>query len=356
MDRSFAARSPAGSRRSSLPADPGALSRRLRGPRRTLAGAAGGLAGRRRLRTAAICLAVALPALGGGWLWLRHSSLVAVEHVTITGARGPEARAIEAALRREARGMSTLAPNPAALQAAVRRFPAVSAVRAFPSFPHGMRIAVTQLPAVAALLVGGTRTAVSSGGVVLGASVPSSSLPTVADDAVPGPGSHLANPLVLEALTVLGAAPASLDRLAAKAYFGPRGLTVAMRDGLLVYFGDAIRPHAKWLSLASVLAAGGAAGATYVDVRLPGRPAAGFPPGAGPVGAEEAATGESKPGAGESTVSALAAGLAAANPETSAGGEAEEEGGGGTEASSEGGEEAEASSGESAAGGAEAGG
>jgi hypothetical protein len=89
-----------------------------------------------------------------------------------------------------------------------------------------------------------------------------------------------------------------------------------MRNGLIVYFGDATRPHAKWLALASVLADKSSAGATYVDVRLPGRPAAGFPPGTGPAHAEESATGESRQGSSESTVSALAAGLAAANPAT----------------------------------------
>ena len=293
MDRSFAARAPAGRRRNSpsRPSSPGAPTARLRAiAGRAWSGPAAALraiAARRRLRIATICLAVALPLLAGGWLWLRQSSLVAVEHVRISGVHGPEAHAIESALREAARGMSTLDAKPAALEAAVARFPAVSAVRAVPSFPHSMRIEVTQQPAVAALLVGGTRTAVSAGGLVLGQSLLSSSLPTVADDAAPGPGSQLRNVLVLQALAVLGAAPAALDHLAAKAYVGTRGLTVVMRDGLLVYFGDATRPHAKWLSLASVLADSSSAGATYVDVRLPGRPAAGFPPGAAPVHSEE---------------------------------------------------------------------
>ena len=48
-----------------------------------------------------------------------------------------------------------------------------------------------------------------------------------------------------------------------------------MRDGLLVYFGDDARPHAKWLALARVLADPSSDGSRYVDVRLPERPAAG---------------------------------------------------------------------------------
>lgn len=319
MDRSLAARNPAGRRRASGANRPRFAGLRTAAPaagaRAALSGLLAALAARRRLRIGLLCAVIAAPLLGGGWLWLRHSSLVAVEHVKIVGAHGPEAHAIETALREAARGMSTLDAKPAELRAAVARFPAVSAVSESTSFPHSMRIVVTQQPAVAALLVGGTRTAISADGVVLGTALLSPSLPTVADDVAPGPGTAVSNTLVLAALQVLGAAPPALDRLAAKAYFGPRGLTVQMRNGLLVYFGDARRPHAKWLSLASVLADKAATGAIYVDVRLPGRPAAGFPPGGGPARPEEEATGEALHSPTESAVSALAAGLAAANPQ-----------------------------------------
>ena len=125
---------------------------------------------------------------------------------------------------------------------------------------------------------------------------------------------------------MLGAAPATLDRARRRrAYFSPRGLTVAMRSGLLVYFGDASRPHAKWLALAAVLARRELGGAVYVDVRLPERAAAGFAPGAGPGDGRSAGSGsEVQIGKGESTVAALAAGLAAATPEGRAQSAAEE--------------------------------
>jgi cell division protein FtsQ len=334
MDRSLAARSPAG-RLGRVPGAPlAAIAARLSSAAGSAWEALGSglraVAARRRLRIAAICTVIALPVLGGGWLWLRHSSLTAVEHVEISGAHGPQASAIEAALRGAAKGMGTLDASTAALRSAVARFPVVSEIRAIPKFPHGMRIIVGEQPAVASVLAGGVRTAVAGNGVALGAGLVSSSLPTVADDTAPAMGAKVQNSLVLEALKVLGAAPPALDRLASKAYFGPRGLTVAMQDGLLVYFGDAARPHAKWLSLARVLADKSSAGAIYVDVRLPGRPAAGFPPGTGPEASEQA-TAEAHQGSSESTVAALAAGLAAANPETKAKTEEEE-----SESSSEG--------------------
>jgi cell division septal protein FtsQ len=349
MDRSFAARPPAGRLgSSSRRAAAGRGSSQLAALARRLTLLLAVLRSRRRVRIALICALIATPVLAGGWMWLRHSSFVAVQHVRVSGAQGPQAGAIDGALKEAARGMSTLAPDPAKLKAAVARFPQVSEVKAYPSFPHAMRIAVVQRPAVASLLVGGTRIAVSGDGIALGASVPAGSLPTVADDVAPGSGARARNPLVLQALSVFGAAPGVLDRLAERAYFSPRGLTVAMRGGLLVYFGDATRSHAKWLALAAVLADSSAAAAVYVDVRTPERAAAGFTAGAGP---HEAGGGETQIGKGESTVAALAEKLAAATPEgraQSAAGEGEHEAA--SEAKTHTSTTSEASSGEEAGG------
>ena len=74
---------------------------------------------------------------------------------------------------------------------------------------------------------------------------------------------------------MLGAAPRVLLGWVSKVFMGPEGMTVAMRNGVALYFGDVTRPHAKWLAAARVLADPSSAGATYVDVRAPERPAAG---------------------------------------------------------------------------------
>jgi cell division protein FtsQ len=315
MARTIAARSPARLRRA--PAEKGFLARGLGAAGDGLKQALALIAARRRLRIAAICAVLSMPLLGGGWLALRHSPLVSVDHVRISGVHGPQAREIELALRQAAKGMSTMSAGTGALRSAVSRFPIVRDIRAIPSFPHSLRIVVTEQPPVAALLTAGVRTAVAGDGVVLGPTLLSSDLPTVADNLAPATGTHLRNPLVLQALTVLGAAPTVLDRLATKVYMGPRGLTVQMRNGLLVYFGDAARPLAKWLSLARVLADSHSAGAVYVDVRLPERPAAGFSTEDSSHSSSEAgAAGATGTGAsGESAVSALAAGLTAGLPE-----------------------------------------
>ncbi len=224
--------------------------------------------------TVLLLLAPAL--LGGGWLWLRGSSLVAVEHVHISGVHGPEAIEIRAALEDSARRMTTMDFNAGALRSALTSYPIVAAVQVRTSFPHTVSISVSERPPVAELLSAGQRTAVAADGTVLGPALSSSSLPRVSGSVELAPGARLHEPAALAAVTVLGAAPAALARNVARVYEGPEGLTVAMRSGLLVYFGNDTRPHAKWLSLARVLVSPSSAGALYIDVRLSERPAAGF--------------------------------------------------------------------------------
>jgi cell division protein FtsQ len=211
-----------------------------------------------------------------GWVWLRSSSFVSVERVHILGVKGPDAVRIDAALRRAALRQSTLDSSVAALRGAVADFPVVRSVNMSTSFPHTMTIRVAEQLPVAALSDGASRTAVAGDGVVLGPSLLSTSLPVLSGPAVlPLPGTLVRASSLRSYLVVLGAAPGSLDHLVTRAYEGQEGLTLQMRDGLLVYFGDDSRPHAKWFALARVLADPSSAGSRYVDVRLPERPAAG---------------------------------------------------------------------------------
>ena len=74
------------------------------------------------LRLVLIALVVAA-LLGGGWLWLRQSSLVAVRHVTVTGASGSQAARIAAALEAGRRDMTTLDVRSAELRRRWSRSP-----------------------------------------------------------------------------------------------------------------------------------------------------------------------------------------------------------------------------------------
>jgi cell division protein FtsQ len=330
----------------------GGVARPLASAARALRIGATAIWGRPRARIALIATLAPL-ALAGGWQLARHTSLTAIEHIQITGlttAPGTNSAAIETALRNAAHGMSTLGVSTAALRAAVAQYPIVRAIHAHPSFPHRLRVEVIEQPPVAALIVGGARTAVAADGVVLGESYLSGGLTQVnvgktdplnndSTQTAPGAGTAVSSStsligsaastpvtlprvgqsihgaILLQELAVLGAAPPALAREIAHVYMSTKGLTIALRGGLLAYFGDGSRPHAKWISLTRVLASPTSAGAAYIDVRLPERPAAGFPPGmprpdasSTEAGSAEAEANTSHP----STAAELASGLDAA--------------------------------------------
>jgi cell division protein FtsQ len=336
MDRLLASRTAAGrldrSLASGLPLRAGIrrgsrrTARPLRWPRSPLPGLLTGRAApltralcafwrrRRRLRIAVLVLVPLTVLLSGGWLWLRHSSLAAVRNVRITGLHGPQAGAIEAALDSAAHRMSTLDVRLAPLRAAVAPFAVVREVRARASFPHGLQIRVIEQAPVAALAAAGARTAVAADGVVLGPALLSGSLPTVSAASAPPPGRRVAEGSLQETLAVLGAVPGPLQRFVQRAYSGAQGIEVVMRGGLTALFGDSSRPHAKWIALSMVLANERASGASYVDVRVPERPAAGFAPGTAPPASSSgsaSAAGQST-GSPESIAAALTAGLSSA--------------------------------------------
>jgi cell division protein FtsQ len=255
---------------------------------------------------------IATAVLAGGWLWLRNSPLVAVEHVRVSGVSGPDAIEVEAALSKEARQMSTLNLNVGALREAVARFHLVAGLHASTSFPHGLDISVSEQLPVAALVADGLRTAVAADGVVLGPALASKALPVLRTSSEPLVGRHISGAQLTGSLAVLSAAPAPLARLIARVYTGPEGLTVAMHNGLLVYFGDSSRLHAKWASLAAVLGAPSSLGASYVDVRLPERPAAGV--AGGPQSSADVSASDPTAAALAATLAEAVSGAPAATP------------------------------------------
>ncbi|HEV2974086.1 MAG TPA: FtsQ-type POTRA domain-containing protein [Solirubrobacteraceae bacterium] len=267
----------------------------------------------RRVRIALLVATLATPLLAGGWLWLRDSSLVAVRQVRIVGAHGADASAIDSALTQAARRMSTFDVKTGALRAAVAAYPIVGRIQAHASFPHSLSIRVIEQPPVASVAVAGVKTAVAADGVVLGPAHVSGSLPSLTGTTPLSTGEQIHNPTLLGALSALSAAPAPLASEVERAYEGPKGLTIVLHGGLLAYFGDATLAHAKWLSLARVLADASSAGASYVDVRVPERPAAGFPSGVAPPSSAgaEAERSTATPPSSESS-QALAEGLSSA--------------------------------------------
>ncbi|HEV7845617.1 MAG TPA: FtsQ-type POTRA domain-containing protein [Thermoleophilaceae bacterium] len=222
---------------------------------------------RRVLFALTACLVLA----AGYQFWLRDSSFVAVEKVTVSGLTTKDANRVRAALTSAAHDMTTLHVKREELEQAIVAYPVVRALEVSPDFPHGLRIHVVEHRPAA--LVGGLP--VAGDGTILRGLPVEGRLPTI-----PARGNlhgtRLKDPISLHAALVAGGAPAALrSRLEQVEMRGEDGLVVGVRDGPELIFGDATRVHAKWLAAARVLADPDAAGATYIDVRLPGRPAAG---------------------------------------------------------------------------------
>jgi cell division protein FtsQ len=224
------------------------------------------------LRALAVVLAL-LALAGGGWVWLRNSSLVAVQRVTIVGVSGRDAHQIRAALSSAAHNMTTLDVKMSALRTAVAPYPVVKQLHVSTAFPHRMRIEVVEQVPVAMISAAGVSVAVSADGTLLrGTSLPGS-LPTIALPVSPG-GTRVSGS-TLQLVRLLAAAPYQLLPKVSQAFSGAQGLEAQLRNGPKLYFGNADDLGAKWAAAAAVLADSGSAGADYIDVTVPSRPVAG---------------------------------------------------------------------------------
>jgi cell division protein FtsQ len=207
--------------------------------------------------------------------WFRDSGLVAVERVTVTGLTTEDAPRVRAALTGAARSMTTLHVDRDELAKAVEAYPVVRDLEANPDFPHTLQIRVVEHHPAAIAVTDGGRVPVAGDGTVLGDLPVEGRLPTITADGTIR-GERLEDPDALTAARLAGAAPAPLrGRLETVRLRKEQGLVVLLRDGPELIFGNATRLRAKWTAAVRVLADKAAAGASYIDVRLPGRPAAG---------------------------------------------------------------------------------
>jgi cell division protein FtsQ len=221
-------------------------------------------------------LAAAGLLLAAGYqFWLRDSSLVAVERVMVTGLSTSDAERVRVALGSTGRSMTTLNVDHEALERAVAAFPAVRELEVATDFPHGLSIHVVEhVPAALAVGDGGRVPVAGDGTILHGLPVPAN-LPTIDAEGAIG-GDHLRAPTALAAAAIAGGAPAALrGRIAEVGEDGESGQVVELRDGPELIFGDASRVADKWAAAARVLADLEASGASYIDVRIPGRPAVG---------------------------------------------------------------------------------
>ena len=204
--------------------------------------------------------------------WFRDSSLVAVRDVKVEGVSSADHDRIVAALTDSARGMTTLHVQTDRLESAVRQFPTVASVSADTSFPHGITIHVTERQPTLIVRAGDRQVAVAADGSVLRGVKVKDRLPELSIDQLPTSGRLSGDPLT-EAL-VVGAAPAPLLPLIATASLShDYGVVLTMRGGIELRFGTGDGADQRWEAVAAILADRHLTSLTYIDVRVPDRPA-----------------------------------------------------------------------------------
>jgi cell division protein FtsQ len=228
--------------------------------------------GRRRL----VAVALLAAALGAGYFfWLRDSSLVRVERVTVTGLDTPDASRVRAELEAAAHRMTTLHVDAGLLRRAVAGEPVVQSISVQSQFPHGLTIEVVENRPVAMLVAGTRQVAVAPDGTLLPGARASTALPAIRIGTLPR-GARLSDGPARERVAVAAAAPARLlSRVESISIENGRGAVAQLQHGPAIYFGRSVELERKWAAVAAVLAQHASQGATYIDVRMPDRPVAG---------------------------------------------------------------------------------
>ncbi len=207
-------------------------------------------------------------------LWFRNLSWFAIQDVTIKGATTNE-RQIKSAVERAAGDMTTLHIKDGELHDAVARFPTVASVAASTSFPHGLKVTITERLPVAFIKVAGRRTAVSADGYLLvGADFDAKALPRI--EGAAAHGVRLDEDATAQA-AILGATPEPLrNRITASTWDENRGgVVVDLHNGPEIRFGDGARAQAKWEAAVAVLSGDARGSPSYLDVSVPDRPVSG---------------------------------------------------------------------------------
>jgi cell division protein FtsQ len=169
--------------------------------------------------------------------------------------------------------MTTLHVRLGALRDAVAQYPSVERLQPKADFPHRLTIHVIEQRPVAALAsTTGGRVPVTGSGMVLRGITADRDLPSLRGTAA---GPRLTDRRLLGALQVAGAAPEPLLHRSVELTLEARGVVVSLSNGPQLVFGSGADARAKWAAAARVLADPSAAGATYLDLRIPGRVAAG---------------------------------------------------------------------------------
>lgn len=217
-----------------------------------------------------------LAAAAGYFFWLRDSSLVAIDNVDVVGVTSGDRAAIIGELTDASESMTTLHVDRARLESIAEEFPTVASISIDPNFPHGMRIEVTERPPTMVVQAGEQSVPVAADGTLLtGVEIPKDeNLPVLAVEELPQ-GAKLGGAELDQAM-IVGAAPEELRPMIEQIDLSKEyGVELTLRGDIPVRFGNAAAAGDKWAAVAAVLADPKLDMLSYLDVRVPERPAAG---------------------------------------------------------------------------------
>ena len=199
-------------------------------------------------------------------------------NVDVVGVASGDRAEIVSELTAAGESMSTLHVQPDRVDRVAARFPTIESVTLDPNFPHGLRIEVSERPPALLVKAGDQEVPAAADGTILnGVDVPDEdALPVLeVDGDLPTGARRLSDEPLQEAL-VVGAAPEPLRPLIEGVrYAKDYGVELTLKGGIPVRFGSGSRADAKWAAAAAVLADPELDALTYLDVRVPERPAAG---------------------------------------------------------------------------------
>lgn len=213
--------------------------------------------------------AIALVLVLGYLLWLRDSSLFAVEDVKVEGVSANQEE-VTAALDEAARGMTTLNVDEGELRDAVAGFPTVATVSADAGLLHSLTITVGERLPIGVIKVEGQPVAVSGDGYLLtGLETEGLGLPRMDAEAANG----RLNEEGLEQAAILAGAPSELrERISESAFDIDRGgVVVDLEEAPELRFGEGDDAEDKWRAVVTVLARGESGSSAYIDVAVPER-------------------------------------------------------------------------------------
>lgn len=266
-------RKTAGRGRPGRPGDPSGATRSIRGR----------VARRRRLRLVGLLALVLAIGLAISWFtWLRDLPVFEIRDVRVTGLETlstaedqEEAAALTRTVTTSLGGMTTLHVRQDELDRALARWPRVAGVDVSTEFPNGATARLDLREDGSVIGEGDTAVLVATDGTLLGpVGEGTGTLPLIGGEPPPDDRATLGGPRLSQAI-VLGSVPTEIRPFVDRSRIGEKGIEVELTNGLLLIFGDDTKPEAKWKAATTVIADPELAGAGYVDLTVPWRPAVG---------------------------------------------------------------------------------